>query len=353
MKKNKKLLLTKLLKIKKIDALLITNLTNIRYLSGFTGSNAYILISKKKNYFFTDNRYSIQSKKEVDKYFEVIVYDFDFIRYITNLLKDLKIKTLGFEGKYTNFSFINEIKRKSKIKLKDCSEEISTLRKFKSKNEIELIKTSLRIAEKSFLLIKDMLKPGIRERDIAIELEYQIKKNGAEGTSFPIIVASGDRSALPHASVSKKKLKINEMIIIDFGAKYRGYCSDITYTINLDCKNDLLLKAYRVVKDCINIALERIKPFQRIDKLDNDIDEYIRRSGFSSGLIHSLGHGVGLDIHELPVINRKKKEIFKEGMVFTIEPGIYLENIGGIRIEIMGYVTSNGFKMLNQKHLNL
>jgi len=332
---------------KKIDGLFITNLNNIRYLSGFTGSSAFLILSPKGNYFLTDFRYKIQSQIEVNKNFKYIFYQKKVIFEITNILKKNKIKRLGIEGNDIDYNMAVELKNRARIKLINCSEELSSIRKFKTSDEIKLIKRSLRCAEISFHKIRRLIKPGLRERDIAIELEYQIKKNGADDIAFPIIVASGKRSALPHAQPTNKKIRDNEFIIIDFGARIKGYNSDITYTVNLNNKNKILTEAYKTVKQSIYKAIEMIKLNRRTDNVDKAIHEFIQKQRFKEGLIHGLGHGVGLDIHEQPVINRNKKDIFKEGMVFTIEPGIYLENIGGVRIELMGCLTKQGLKILN------
>ena len=340
-------LINKIYSEKNIDCLFITNLNNIRYLSGFTGSSAFLLLTPKKKYFLTDFRYKIQSQYEVNKKFTFIFYQKKIITEIVKLLKKTKIKKLGVEEDDINYHMVKELIKKTKVKIVDCSEELSILRKFKSNNEVKQIKKALQCAENSFQQIEKYIKPGISEKDIAIELEYEIKKNGADDIAFPVIVASGKRSALPHANPTGKKLKEKEFVIIDFGAKLDGYHSDITYTLNLGNKNKLLNKAYQVVKESVQLAQDLIKIGGKTDFVDREIHTFIQKSGFQEGLIHGLGHGVGLDIHELPVLSRNKKDIFQEGMIFTIEPGIYLENIGGVRIEVMAYISKQGLKILN------
>ena len=263
------------------------------------------------------------------------------------MLKKHKIKKLGIEEEDSRYGFIRDIIKKANISAVDCSAELLFLRKIKSANEIKQIKKALQCAEISFEQVRPFIKPGVKEKDIAIELEYKIKKNGADDIAFPIIVASGKRSALPHAKPSLKKLKNNEFVIIDFGAKINGYNSDITYTLNFGNKNKLLNKAYKVVEDSIVLAKNLIGPDKKADLIDKEIHEFIKQNEFKHGLIHSLGHGVGMDIHELPILSRNKKDIFQKDMVFTIEPGIYLENIGGVRIEVMALITDNGVKILN------
>lgn len=333
----------------KIHGLLITNLNNIRYLTGFTGSSAYVLITPETKYFLTDYRYKIQAKNQVKGIFKFIFYKKLIIDEIVNIVKHEKIKKLGIEEKDITYLFANDIIKKSKIKVISCSNVLSFLRNLKTIYEVDNIKRSLRCAEKSFDEIKQMIKPGVIEKDIAVELEYQMKKNGADSSAFPIIAASGKNSALPHASPALKKIKNNEFVIIDFGAKINGYNSDTTYTRNINNKNKILEKAYSVVEDCVKISIESIKIGDKSNLLDKKIDKYIRNNGFKNGLIHALGHGVGMDIHESPVLSRNKEDTFKEGMVFTIEPGIYLEDIGGVRLEIMVYLSKNGVEVLNKK----
>ena len=345
-------LINKISSDKNLDCLFITNLNNIRYLSGFTGSSAFLLLLPNKKYFLTDYRYKIQSKHEVKKDFNFVFYQKKIISEIVKLFKKYKMKRVGLEGNDINYSMAKEIVKEAKVKAVDCSKELSILRKFKSIKEIKQIKKALQCAERSFRQVAKYIRPGISEKDIAVELEYKIKKNGADDIAFPVIVASGKRSALPHAAPTGKKLKEKEFVIIDFGAKLNGYHSDITYTIDLGNKNKLLNKAYNIVKESTVLAQSLIKKDGNANIVDQKIHAFIQKNGFHEGMIHGLGHGVGLDIHELPVLSRNKKDTFKEGMVFTIEPGIYLENIGGVRIELMAYISKQGLKILNTSHIN-
>ena len=351
MQKNNHLI-NKIFTEKKIDGIFISNLKNIQYYSGFTGSSAYLLMTSKNKYFFTDNRYKIQCQKEVPHSFTFIFYQKKLLSEISKKIQKSKIKKLGVESKLTNYFILKELQKIAKVKLVDCTDELAIIRQFKTIDEIKNIKKALSCAEKSFLQIKKIIKPGIKEYDIAVELEYQMKKNGSGKIAFPIIAASGKNSALPHAQPGNKKLKENEFVIIDFGAKINGYCSDTTYTMNINNKNKLLTKAYNVVKESVRLAVDSIEINGQMNLIDQKIHDHIKENGFKDGLIHSIGHGVGLDIHESPVLIRNKKNIFKKGMVFTIEPGIYLENIGGVRIELMAYMSDKGLKILNSKHEN-
>lgn len=336
----------------KVDGILITNLHNIRLLTRFSGSSAYLLLTSKKSYFITDFRYKIQSKLEVKGKFTFVYYSKELLNHIVELIKKNNIKKLGVEEDNLSYKFSDILKKKTNVKFIHCSDALSYIRQTKTDKELILIQNSLKCAERAFQKIIPIIKPGIKEKDLAVELEYHIRKLGAEDIAFPTIVASGKRSALPHANPSNKKLKKNEFIIFDFGAKKNGYNSDITYTVNLNNKKTILTKAYKTVKQAVEIAVGSIKINNEIPEIDQKIDQFIKDAGFKNGLIHSLGHGVGLEIHEAPTLSRNKNAIFKEGMIFTIEPGIYLEDIGGVRLEIMAYLSQKGIKILNSPKYN-
>jgi Xaa-Pro aminopeptidase len=319
-----------------VDALLLSNLSNVRYFTNFTGSAGFVIISKKKNYFITDNRYKIQCSKEIPKNFNIKIFNERIVENIIKILKQNKFKSIGLEYDNAKYSFINKIKRNLKgVSFKNISEKILIIRSVKSEEEINKIKTALRIAEKSFNDILEIIKPGVKEIEIAIELEYRMRKNGSDGIAFPTIVASGKNSALPHAKPLNKKIKNNTVLLIDFGATYKGYNSDITKTVFIGNPQKILKFAYKTVIETINIVIENIERNPYSDFISKLADDYIRKKGFKDGLIHSLGHGVGLDIHEFPVISKRKKIKLIDGNIFTIEPGIYIENLGGVRVEYM------------------
>ncbi|MBU1077054.1 MAG: aminopeptidase P family protein [Spirochaetes bacterium] len=341
-----------ILTFKKISGLLITDLFSIRYFSGFTGSSAVILITPKYRYFLTDFRYKVQSGQEVKKGYKLIFYQKKLLDEIINIIKKERIKRLGIEERNIPYDLIRSIIDKTNIKPVDCSEELQIYRRLKSPEEVNSIRKALLCAEMSFQKVLPLIKPGISEKDVATELEYCMKKNGATGISFPIIVASGKRSALPHAHPTNKKIRPNDLVIIDFGANINGYNSDTTVTIKLGKTNNLLNEAYRTVRKSIDLALSMIKVNTKTSDIDRKIHEFIIARGFKDGLIHSLGHGVGLDIHESPTISRNKDDFFQKGMVFTIEPGIYIENIGGVRIEVMAHLSDKGVKILNSPSFN-
>lgn len=341
--------LTSLLDNKKIDAILLVDLKNIRYFTNFTGSNAFAILTKEKNFFITDNRYKIQSKNEVNSKFEIIIYNRDFASKLAKLLRKNKLRSIGIEYDNIKYGFLKTLKRETGFaEFKDVSNDLLLLRSVKSEEEVNKIKIALKIAEKSFNEVKKIIKPDISEKDIAIELEYRMKRNGADDIAFPTIVASAENSALPHSKPTDKKIKNNSILLVDFGCVYNGYHSDITRSLFIGNPPKILKKCFQTVKESLSIAIENIKINSYTNKVAKLVDRYIKSKGFSEGLIHSLGHGLGLQIHELPYLSKDKKFKFFNGNVFTIEPGIYIENIGGIRIEQIGYLKDNKLNILNE-----
>lgn len=337
----------KLLQLICPDAILITDLINLRYLTGFTGSSGFAIITGSKNYFLTDNRYKIQSSQEIFSAYKIIIYERESLKKIIEILKKLRVRRLGIEYETVSWGFIKKIKKELKgLRLINVSEYILSLRSVKTPEELKNIKRAIRIAEESLNEIKELIRPGIKERDIAIELEYRMLKNGADAIAFPIIVASGYRSALPHAKAGNRKLKLNDIVLIDFGCMFDGYRSDITRTFFIGKPSKLLQKAFNTVKVASKLAIEGLREGINAAEVAIEIDNYIKKAGFKDGLIHSLGHGIGLSIHELPVLNKYKEMRLMKNTVFTIEPGIYIFKKGGIRIENIVHIKKEDVQLL-------
>src|SRR3972149_6066034 len=291
------------------DAILITGIENIRYLTGFTGSSGVLLITDNGGIFFTDSRYTEQACKEA-------------------------------KGK---------VKKELKgVKLVPLKDRLTLLRGVKSKGELRLISGAVDIAYKAFEKLLPSVKPGKREEDLAIELEYLMRKGGAEGLSFDVIVASGVRSALPHGKASDKLLKIGDPVVIDFGARYKGYHSDETVTLFIGKASERLARVYPTVKEAHDRAIDAVRPGVRFSDIDKAARDFIDRAGYCKSFGHGTGHGVGLNVHEGPSISPNSKGVAEEGMVFTIEPGIYIPKVGGVRIEDMVVVTRDGCRVLTR-----
>jgi Xaa-Pro aminopeptidase len=331
------------IKKKGLDAILITDMSNIRYISNFTGSNAYVFLTAKDNYFFTDGRYTTQSKNEV-KDFKISICK-DVFKEMPNYLPKKGIKKIGFEDESLTCSQLRLLRKYfKKKKFYPVSEDLKLLRAIKDEGELNIIKKAVKISEEALLEIKKKIKPGITESYLANEFERLAKEKGAEGLSFDTILVSGKNSALVHGKPSDKKIRGGELVLIDFGCVYKGYRSDQTVTYGVGKLSDKAINIYKTVRDAQIQALGIIKPGVEISKPVKIVDEYIKSKGYE--FVHGLGHGVGLQIHEQPNVSLSAKGIFQEGMVVTVEPGVYVENVGGVRIEDLIVVTKNGYKKL-------
>lgn len=328
------------------DAILITDLKNLRYFTGFTGSSGIGLFTKRGGFFITDFRYKEQSYREV-KGWEIIIEQKRF-QAIKKLRDKLKLKRLAFEPSIT-FENLENLKRLG-FEVLPLKKHLLRVREIKRPEEINFIKEAIKRAEEGFLRIKDLIKPGIIELDIATELEYQIKKLGSKTLPFEPIVASGENSAMPHARASTKRLNPGDLVVIDWGAEANGYFSDMTRTFllssSMDSLKDEKRKIYQIALKAQQTAIQSIKPDILTSELDRAARDFISRHGYGKAFGHSTGHGIGLDVHELPHISMAHKEKLKPGMVFTVEPGIYIPGVGGVRIEDMVLVTSGGFEIL-------
>ncbi len=331
------------IKKKGLDAILITDMSNIRYISNFTGSNAYVFLTANNSYFFTDGRYKTQSKNEV-KNFKISICK-DILKEMPNYLPKKSIKKIGFEDESLTCSQLRLLRKYfKKKKFYPLSEELKLLRAVKDEEELRLMRKATKISEEALLEIKKKIKPGVTESYLANEFERLAKEKGAEGLSFDTIIVSGKNSALVHGKPSDKKIRKGDLVLIDFGCVYKGYRSDQTVTYGVGKLSNKAINIYNTVRDAQIQALDIIKPGVELIKPYKIVNEYIKSKGYE--FVHGLGHGVGLQIHEQPNVSSSAKGVFQEGMVVTVEPGIYVENIGGVRIEDLIVVTKNGYKKL-------
>ncbi|MBW1973591.1 MAG: aminopeptidase P family protein [Deltaproteobacteria bacterium] len=334
----------RILSIKSLDGILISRIENVRYLSGFTGDTAILLIGNDLRFLLTDGRYTLQAKEGVIG-FKIIEIK-KAVEGLADLLKSYHLKRIGFESDVITYDLYQDLtKRINFVEWIPIKEEIQSLRAIKEDKEILLIKEAAKMADDALKSIFHLIKPGAVEKDLSLALEFEIKKR-ADDIAFDIIVASGANSAMPHAVPSKKKIDKGDFIIIDFGAKYKGYHSDETVTFGIGFLDDNKKKIWQIVKDAQAFAFEVIKPNIEAKKVDETARNYIDSKGYGKYFSHGTGHGVGLAIHEYPYITSLESGILKENMVFTVEPGIYIPNLGGVRIEDTIVVTNDGFKVL-------
>ena len=336
----------KIMDSSRLDGIFFSSLENIRYLCGFTGSDGALVLTQRESLFLTDSRYWTQAEEEV-KGCQIIHYKMK-LEWMASLILDLKLNHIGFESTSLTFSthqFLLE--RLGNVShLIPLEEELKNLRAEKDAQELALIRRAIDISSNAFLSLPKILKEGVLEREVALEMEFFMKRNGADAIGFDIIIASGKRSALPHGRASAKRIEKGDFILIDFGSGFQGYHSDQTRTVV--CGNPSLeqQKIYRIVKEAHDRAIEKIRPGIPIGEVDTAAREYIRNQGYGEYFGHGTGHGIGLVVHEDPVVNSENKGLLQEGMVFTIEPGIYIPNWGGVRIEDMVLVTPQGAEVL-------
>lgn len=327
--------------------LLITDPNNRFYLSGFTGSTGVLLIGLEKSYFLTDFRYLEQVKEQCPGYELIKVEQQSVFVSLAQVLKGSKGEKLFFEENHLTVKAYLELKDAlPKIDLKPGSGLVEDLRMVKDAAEISLIKQVMAIGDAAFQHILGLIKPGVSEQELALELEFFMRRQGASGTAFETIMASGPRSALPHGVASERKLQQGDFLTMDFGALYQGYNSDMTRTIVLGEPTDKQQEIYQIVLEAQLAGLAAVKAGIPAKEVDAAARRVITQRGYGEYFGHGTGHGVGLAIHENPRVNTKDETILQPGMVITIEPGIYLPDWGGVRIEDSVLVTEQGCEIL-------
>ena len=335
--------------LKRLDAdlLLVLNLSNIRYLTGFTGSEALLILSPEDGWFLTDSRYTSQAGAEVTGA-KVIEFS-NRMDALVELLRQRGATRVAFEAGSTTVAFHQELREKTPgIEYLPADAELTGLRTVKDAGELEILERVAAIASESLLEIAARLKPGMVESEVAWMLEVAMRERGAEGKSFDFIVASGERGALPHGRASEKKLAAGELVTIDYGAIYLGYCSDETVTVCLGEPDARQREVYETVQAAQRTAMDAVHPGMSFRDLDAKARDYIAGKGFGEYFGHGLGHGVGIDIHEHPTASPRSNQVITEGMVFTIEPGIYIPGWGGVRIEDTVVVEQNGCRPITR-----
>lgn len=332
----------------KIDAFLISHSPNVRYLSGFRGSDTYLLIGEDWQHLITDFRYAEQAVEEA-RDFKVQLWSDSMTDLIAALLAKHSIQRLGIESHILTVERYRYFGRQLKgVKLKPVAGLVEKLRVIKETSEIRSITQAAKLGDKAFKHILSFLKPGVAEREIALELEFFMRRNGSDSMGFEVIVASGANSARPHALTSDKKLKAGEFVKLDFGATVEGYHSDMTRTVVLGKASETQRRIYSAVLGAQKTVLSRLRVGLSTEKADKLARDFLEKEGLADGFGHNLGHGVGLEVHETPTLGKKSKEKLQAGMVFTVEPGVYLSGFGGVRIEDLVALRKDGIEILTK-----
>lgn len=331
----------KYLKEYNIDGILINSSTNKFYIGNLFSSSGYVFITKDKQYIIVDFRYFEEVKRK-SELFDVVLMDKNRTYYeiINDICRNQNIKEIGFEGSEVSFDSYKSMSNKLNATLK--SVDLSTLRKEKDEDEIKHIKKACEIVDATFYHIVDFIKVGMTERQVENEIVRFIKESGGQKESFDTIVASGLRGALPHGKASEKIIEYGDFVTFDFGAKYNNYCSDITRTICMGTTNKELEKIYNIVKKANEECIKVLKSGMTTGEIDKVARDIIGSYGYGDNFGHNLGHGVGIMVHEYPALAPESNEVLKEGMIVTIEPGIYVPELGGVRIEDDVLITKGG-----------
>ena len=334
--------LRKMMCDKNISAVYVSSAENVFYLSGFTGfGDGRLLITKESAWIITDSRYTLQTAQQCPDY-KLISGSCENVGALESVLTSENISVVGFENEIISYRDFESLKSTyGSMEFIGIGNFFTQTRDVKDAIEFGFVSRACEIACKSLEEVLPLIKPGACEFDIATELEYRMKRNGATDRAFETIVASGARSALPHGAASMKKIETGDAVTIDFGCKYNNYCSDMTRTFFVGKPCDEMAKIYNVVYDAQIAALAGYKEGITGKELDDISREIIRKAGYCECFGHSLGHGVGIEVHEGATIGPRNENVIKNNTIFSIEPGIYVENLGGVRIEDLVFAKSD------------
>jgi Xaa-Pro aminopeptidase len=347
MLKNRRRRLLPFFKEHDLDLLLIGHPLNLRYLSGFSGSEGALLLTPEGGWFLCDSRYTVQANSEVPGL--TVVEHALHQEGLAALVRQAGGHRLGFEAAHMTVSHHSGLAAcLPEMLLVPIGPELDTIRNCKDTGELEQLEKVASLASSSLEVVLSQVRPGLMEAELALQLEFEMRRRGAEGRGFDFIVASGVRGAMPHGRASDKLLQAGELVTIDFGAVLDGYHSDETVTVAVGSVSDRQQKVYDTVLEAHDRAIAAVRPGISCKAVDAVARNYIHDQGFGEFFGHGLGHGVGLAIHEKPVISPRSDVIIEEGMVFTIEPGIYIPGFGGVRIEDTVAVTADGCRLLTK-----
>jgi Xaa-Pro aminopeptidase len=342
------------LKELKLDGILLTHPPDLAYLTNFTGDDSIGLITEKDFILVTDFRYREQAEQEA-AWLKLVIREGKMSDAVAQTLVNAKVKRIGFEANFTTFGQVHAIDKAVQalegvkpVELVPLEDVMATIRKVKDDNEIDLIRKSVGVAEEAFDAIRSEIKEGQAENYLAGLLVFELRSRGATNSSFPVIVAAGANSSLPHYRPGETLIQRDQPLLIDWGALYKGYCSDLTRTLMVGRVNSKIKQIYKVVFEAQQAAISFLRPGVTTRQADQVARDVIDRAGFGKEFGHGLGHGIGREIHELPSMRKiGGEEELRPGMVVTVEPGIYLPGEGGVRIEDDVLITHSGCEVLS------
>lgn len=330
-----------------IEALLVTRPSSLRYLSGFTGSNGLLVLRSRSVVLVTDGRYQVQAREESMRAVRVVIVRGSLIEGAVRTGFLRKLSTIGFDDGSVTLRMYRDMKRVlSSASLKPVAGFIEDFAEVKEALELAALKMAARISDSVIAQLLPLVRPGVQECDLASEITYRQRRLGAERDSFEPIVASGPRTAMPHARAGSRTLREGDAVLFDLGCVVSGYGSDITRTVFLGKPDPRLRKVYGIVRSAQDAALQAVHAGVSARAVDAAAREVIARAGYARNFPHSLGHGIGLEVHERPRLAPSSKDTLRAGHAITIEPGIYLPGAGGVRIEDDVYVHDRGCDLL-------
>ncbi|MGB0714438.1 MAG: M24 family metallopeptidase [Phycisphaerae bacterium] len=336
------------LKKQDIDGALITNRTDYRYLTGFTGEDSAVLVTPKTVMAISDGRFEVALAQEAS-WMETTMRSGLLDHEIARVCQSMGLTRVGFQSRHVSVASLASIKKKSRsTKFSPLDSTLLDMRKVKDDLEMRTLRKAVKIAEASFLALREQLRIGDTEQQIAARLEFEMKSRGADGISFPTIVAEGPNAALPHAHPGRRKIKKGSALLIDWGARVNGYCSDLTRVLFVGSIPAKIGEVYQTVLTAQLRAIKAVKAGAPLSSVDAAARGFIADAGYASRFNHGLGHGLGLDVHESPRISWQSDDPLHAGEVVTIEPGIYLPGVGGVRIEDDVLVTRTGCRVLSK-----
>lgn len=330
-----------------LDALVLCARENLRYLSGFTGSDGALIVTAGETVFLTDSRYTTQARDQVaaDQLREYRLQPDG----VCDVLRELGMRRIGFESGLA-YGKVSDLRAKGEESWQwtPLGEPLAELRAIKEPGEISAMAAAAQLHAEVFDEALAILRPGVVEREVALALEFALKRRGAEEKAFDFIVASGLRGALPHGAASEKRIGNGELVTIDFGCRLEGYHADETVTVAVGEPPAELRRIFDTVLEAHDLALAAVAPGVPLVEIDRVARERIAAAGYGEYFGHGLGHGIGLEVHEAPAVSPRSRAVAREGMVFTVEPGVYLPGLGGVRIEDMVRVTATGAALLTR-----
>lgn len=352
MLKDRRSRLTPWFDCEQLDCLVVEHLPNLRYLTGFSGSTGLLVVTRDQGWLICDSRYTLQARQEAVGL--TIVEHGQRHEALARLCNEQGWQRIGFEATHCLVSTQQELEKLlSGLMLVALPADLDQIRDRKDQFELETLANVACLASQALQSVLPLVRPGLTEADLALELEIAMRRRGAEGRGFDFIVASGERGAMPHGRASTKQIQSGELVTIDFGAVLNGYHSDETVTIGVGKLDQRQQQIYALVLEAHDRAIAAVRPGISCKELDAVARNYICDQGFGDFFGHGLGHGVGLEIHEQPALSPRSKAVLDEGMVVTIEPGIYIPGWGGVRIEDTVAVTGNGCRLLTGVPKNL